>query len=50
LASGTDFIAGKSEHNTFNVLGKENYKQQINKKKKSIAPKKEWFIKLGYDN
>ncbi len=42
-------IAGKSELNTFNVLSKEWYDQQIREKKKFIRAKREWFIKLGYD-
>ena len=43
-------IAGKSELNTFNVLSKESYNQQISKKKKLITAKKKWLIKLGYGN
>ena len=42
-------IAGKLELNTFNVLSKECYDQQLREKKKFKRAKREWFIKLGYD-
>jgi hypothetical protein len=43
-------IVGKSQLNTFHLLSKESYDQQISEKKKSLRAKKEWFIKLGYAN
>jgi predicted KAP-like P-loop ATPase len=45
-----ELIAGNSELNTFNVLSKESYEQQVMQKKESMIPKKEWFIKFGYNN
>jgi hypothetical protein len=43
-------IVRKSELISLNLLSKESYDLQISEKKKFPRAKKEWFIKLGYDN